>query len=174
MKRAILTAVVLSITLISAPACAGGNPSSQPSTRPAARNGDGRTGEGRQSTAQKMQDALRKQDQTKKALRDRAMAEASAYADASGEETVEAPPPTPAELLAEAQAKLDAEKARHETRLGELRRAEADARYAGDRKTAQRVRKDIEAENNSYQRTSAELRKQLRECQARVDAEARR
>ena len=168
MKRATLTAVALSmLTLIAAPACAGSGPTSQPTSRP----DPDRAPAGGRSTAQKMQDVFKKQDQTKKALRDRAMAEASAYADPAGDET---PQPTPAELLADAQLKLDTEVARHETRLGELRRAEADARAAGDRKTAQRVRKDIESENNGYQRTSAELRKQVRECQARVDAEARR
>ena len=174
MKRSTLAAVLLSIaTLISAPACAGGNPTSQPATRPAdGRNDDG-VGAGRRSTAQKMQDVFRKQEQTKKALRDRAMAEASAYADA-GEGGSDVPPPTPAELLAQAQLKLDEETARHNARLGDLRRAEADARAAGDRKAAQRVRKEIESENNGFQRASAELRKQLRECQARVDAEARR
>jgi hypothetical protein len=172
MTRSILTAVVLSIaTLISAPACARGNPTSQPATRPAAARNDDGVGAGRRSTAQKMQDVFKKQEQTKKALRDRAMAEASAYADAG--EGAEVPPPTPAELLAEAQLKLDGEVARHNARLGDLRRAEADARAAGDRKAAQRVRKEIESENNGYQRASAELRKQVRECQARVDAEAR-
>jgi hypothetical protein len=169
MKRATLAAVALSIlTMMTAPACAQSGPTSQPTTRP---DPDRAPAGGKQTTAQKMQDVFKKQDQTKKALRDRAMAEASAYADPAGDQP---PPPTPAELLADAQLKLDTEVARHETRLGDLRRAEADARAAGDRKTAQRVRKDIESENTAFQRTSADLRKALRECQARVDAEARR
>lgn len=168
MKRALLTAAALSLaTLCGAPACRANNPTSQPTTRPS--TNPTRTADGRQTTGQKYQDAVRKQDQTKQALRDRVMSMSqgnAAQADVP-------PPPTPAEQLAEAQARLDEEVARHEARLGELRREESDARYAGDRKKAQKIRKSIEAENQAYQRTAAALRRQLRESQARVDAEAR-
>src|SRR5687768_13434740 len=129
MKRALLTAAALSLaTLSGAPACRANNPSSQPSTRPTTNPAAPRTADGRQTTGQKYQDAVRKQEQTKKALRDRVMSMSQANA---GQADVP-PPPTPAEQLAEAQARLDEEVARHEARLGELRREESDARYAGD------------------------------------------
>ena len=174
MKRELLTAAVLSLaTLYAAPACRASDrsePTSRPSTQPATGPAARRHADGRQTNAQKFQDVTRKQDQTKKALRDRVMS----MSQANGGEGEDVPPPTPAELLAEAQAKLDAEVARHEARLNELRREESDARYAGDRKKAQKIRKNIEAENETHRRTAADLRRQVRDCQARVDAAASR
>ena len=150
MKREFLRTAVLSLaTLYAVPACsANDRPTSQPSTQPSTAPAGRRTADARQTTGQKYQETVRKQDQTKKALRDRVLAMSQANA---GQGALDVPPPpTPAELLADAQARLDAENARHTARLAELRREEAGAR------------------------TAADLRRQVRDAQARVDAEASR
>src|SRR5688500_9155875 len=174
MKREFLRAAVLSLaTFCAVPACsANDRPTSQPTTQPTTKPAARRTADARQTTGQKYQESVRKQDQTKRSLRDRVLAMSQANG-GQGELDVP-PPPTPAEVLADAQARLDAENARHTARLAELRREEAAARSAGDRRKAQKLHKNIEAENEAYDRTAADLRRQVRDAQARVDAEASR
>jgi len=78
MKRTLLTATLLSlVTLYASPGCQSNDrPTDHPSTRPATGLAARRTADGGRTTGQKFQDVVRKQEQTKRAMRDRVLADA--------------------------------------------------------------------------------------------------
>ena len=82
MKRELLTAALLSLaTLYASPGCQSNDrPTDRPNTRPAMGLAARRTADGGRTNGQRFQDVLRKQDQTKRAMRDRAMSTAQADA----------------------------------------------------------------------------------------------